>query len=68
MPSGYIDGCKNLATGSSCPIKKGESYLWKHELKVPKLPLAKVNLEVTLLDDSNNAIFCFKIECKLTRK
>lgn len=69
VPSKYIDGCKNLAPGFSCPLKRGESYLLKYKLKVPVITvLEQVKLEIAFLDDSNNEIFCFEIDCKLTGK
>ncbi|XP_026467104.1 NPC intracellular cholesterol transporter 2 homolog a-like [Ctenocephalides felis] len=66
LPPHLNNACDHLNDGAQCPLKKGDQVTYN--LKVPVLqsyPSINLDLMVSLVDDSNESVVCFKIPCKV---
>lgn len=64
----YENGCNHLV-GTTCPIDAGEDVLWHFTMPVTaEYPLIDLLVEVSLLDENQEPVFCAAIEAKVLYK
>lgn len=66
LPEDIKKTCDFLDNGDYCPLDEGEDVTYLFDFAVSKVyPEIQVGIEITVTDDDNNAVFCFKCDIQV---